>query len=364
LSEGLRILALAPDAFGGRGGIAQYNRDLMTALAGDPLVGSIEIVVLNAPDPVQGLPARTRQRPAAKGRVKFLWSAFAAALAARPDVVFCGHLHLAPWARALARLTAARLVVQLHGIEAWKTPSTPRRRAVDAADLVLCVSRYTRGRLLGWSVLKPEKAVVHANTVSADFVPGDREAARQALELGAASVLLSVGRLSSEERYKGQEKVISLLPRLREARGDILYVIAGEGDDLPRLQALARSTGVEDDVRFIGHVSRERLPDLYRAADLFVLPSSGEGFGIVFLEAMACGTPAVGLAVCGAVDALADGELGAAVPAEGLYDAIIAALERGAPDRAALAREVDRRFGQSVFAVRSKALFASLAKAA
>ncbi len=142
------------------------------------------------------------------------------------------------------------------------------------------------------------------------------------------------------------------MPHLLARGHDVVYRVAGEGDDRPRLEALARECGVAGRVRFLGAVPRPALPALYRAADLFVLPSRGEGFGIVFLEAMACGTPALGLAEGGAVDPLAG--LGRAVPSEALAESIAAELARTAAgrdeaERRALAGRVRARFGRPLF---------------
>ena len=106
-------------------------------------------------------------------------------------------------------------------------------------------------------------------------------------------------------------------------------------------------------MRFAGFAAPETLVDAYRMADLFVMPSTGEGFGIAFLEAMACGTPALGLAVGGACDALADGELGTAL---GRDDDLAAAIDRlltgPRPCPRALAERTRARFGRDAFAAR------------
>lgn len=340
-----QLLALVTEAYGAGGGIAQYNRDLFLALS---RLSRFEVTVLpRTASATAEPPAGVRQSAPIFARTAYAAGALATALRIKPAVIFCGHLYMVRLAAMIARVLGARLILQLHGIEAWDVPSPAVRRAVEAADLVLCVSRDTRARLLTWSRLAPERALVLANTVGPEFTPGDRAAARRRFGIGDERALLSVSRLDPRERYKGQDRVIECLPRLLEGGPNVRYLIAGEGDDRPRLESLAASAGVSDHVTFLGRVAAEDLPDLYRAADLFALPSTGEGFGIVFLEAMACGVPAVGLDVAGARDALGDGELGDASREAGLCETLRAALDRDAsPD---LAQRVQARFGAEAF---------------
>ena len=235
---------------------------------------------------------------------------------------------MAALAWLIARLKRAKLIVQTHGIEAWSRPSRLCQAAIDAADVVICPSRYTRCRVLGWSGVAPERIVLLPNTVDEAFTPGDGSALREAWGLQGKRVLLTVARMDSRERYKGHDRVIAAIPQLVGKGHDVIYVVLGEGDDQPRLVALANKSGVGDRVWFMGAVGRQTIIDAYRAADLFVMPSTGEGFGIAFLEAMASGTPAIGLAVAGARDALADGELGIAVTEDGFPCGYRAGTER------------------------------------
>jgi phosphatidylinositol alpha-1,6-mannosyltransferase len=355
---GLSCLVLVTDGFGGAGGIAQYNRDFLAALAALPGISAVAVLPCNPGNPIF-LPERITQAPPRRGRLRYVAGTIVASLARLPDLVFCGHLHLAPLAAAIARIARARLIVQAHGVEIWATPSRVRRRAIERADLVLSVSRHTRAAVLAWADLPPERVVVVPNTVGDlftpgdDFTPGDGSTLRTAWGLAGKRVLLTVGRLDPCERYKGHDRVIAAIPDLVARGHDIAYVVIGDGDDRSRLAGIARRLGVADRVHFVGFAAPETLVASYRMADLFVMPSTGEGFGIAFLEAMASGTPALGLAVGGASDALADGELGTAL---GRDDDLAAAIDRvlsgSRPDPRALAEQTRARFGRDAFTAR------------
>ena len=342
-------LALVTDAFGGNGGIAQYNRDFLSALANGGSLSSITVLPRRAPRQVAA-PTPIKQIPARPGRIVYALTALLTALRRPVDIVFCGHLYMAPLGWLIARVKRAKLVVQMHGIEAWAGPSRLRRTAVEAADLILCVSRHTRASVVRWAAIAPERIMIVPNTVAPLFAPGDGSALRTALALDGKRVLLTVGRMDSRERYKGHDRVIAAIPGLAQRGHDLVYLIIGEGDDRVRLEQFARVAGVANRVRFLGAVSPEYLAEAYRLADLFVMPSTGEGFGIAFLEAMASGTPAIGLDAAGARDALADGELGNLVQEAGLPAALDRALGPPWPDPQALAAQVRARFGGAAFA--------------
>jgi phosphatidyl-myo-inositol dimannoside synthase len=343
-------LALVTDAYGGQGGIAQAARDLIGALASQECICSIRVLPRQSNKQVDGIPPKVFQAKPSVDRMLYAARAILEAVRSRPDFIFCNHLYMAPLAALAARLCGSRLLIQLHGIEIWEPPTTVRRAALEAADLVVCVSRDTRARALTHCDLTPERAVVINNTFDPQFKPGDRAEAREKFGLGDEFVLLIVGRLASSERYKGHDKIIEAMPQLVGAHGrEVVFLVAGTGDDLVPLEALAASKGVSHRVRFLGHVPWANLPDLYRSADLFVLPSSGEGFGIVFLEAMASGTPAIGLAVGGARDALGDSELGYCVNAHAFANALHQAINTSKINPRDMHEDIVRRFGKSVF---------------
>lgn len=336
----VRILALVGDCYGARGGISRYNQDLFEALAAN----GAELLVLPRLGDASGvsLPAGIRQWPPTFNRPLYSLISLWAAWRHRPiDVVFCGHVFMAPLAWALARFFAARYWLQTHGIDIWTPMSGLKRAAIESADLVTAVSRVTRRRLLEWSDLQPDQVRVLPNTVRNIFSPGPSPPAYRArLGVAGGPVILTVGRLASTERSKGHEMIFSLLPALRQQFPSLVYLVAGEGDDLPRLKQRAEALGLGDDVvRFLGYVPDAELPDLYRLADLFVMPSATEGFGIVYLEAAACGLRVLGGAGDGSMDAIQDSRVGSTVDpdnSEALLAAIAAGLRAGPIEPAAI----------------------------
>ena len=354
MTDKAKMLALVTDAFGGRGGIAQYNRDFLGAVVNCGAVSSITVLPRHAIDPAMPPTAIEQLRPR-PGRIAYALAALRAAISRPIDIVFCGHLYMAPLASLIAAHAKAKLIVQMHGIEAWARPKRHQRAAVESADLVLCVSRYTRARVLSWAAIEPERVIVLPNTVREAFTPGDASALRAKWGLEGKRVLLTVGRMDARERYKGHDLVIEALPQLVAAGHDVIYVVLGDGDDVARLKTTALGLGVADRVRFMGEVGPDILVEAYRMADLFVMPSTGEGFGIAFIEAMACGTPALGLCACGARDAFGNGELGATTT-EAELPAAIARIARATKTRSQCACYV--RFATDLGGVRLLTSFA------
>lgn len=357
----MKILALVTDAYGTSGGIGQYNRDLLDALAQSETVGEVVVLPRHGQAGSAIMPAKVRQEPARRDRTAWSTRAVALAWRWRPDVIFCGHINAAPLAGLLARVLSRPLWVQVHGIEAWDERQAAVRRAIESATLVTSVSRYTRQRLLGWCNVAPEHVRVLPNTVAADYAPRPRRAdlvARYGLE--GRKLVMTVGRLAAAERYKGHDRVIAALPEVAQQVPEAAYLIVGAGDDQSRLEAVAKERGVERRVLFAGAVAASELADTYALGDVFAMPSTGEGFGIVFLEAAMMGLPVVGGTRDGSLDALADGRIGRAIdpldrPA--LVAALVEALQGRQPRDASAAQ----RFGIAHFARHVDGLVAKLA---
>jgi glycosyltransferase involved in cell wall biosynthesis len=331
-----RVLCILPDGFGGHGGIAQFNRDMLAALSISSDVREIVALPRHVVDEVGVLPDKVRfDISAAGGKATYAFRLAGLLATDRDfDLVVCTHINLQPFAWVAAQATGARSLLVLHGVDAWTAPrSRLRRMAARSADRYAAVSGVTLDRFFAWAGNMKAKADILPCCVDMErFTPGSPDPAIIAkYGLAGKSPLLSLARLAADEQYKGMDEILEITASLRQEMPDFLYVIAGHGDDRDRLEAKARDLGVADVVRFTGYVPEAEKLDLYRAARGFILAGRGEGFGIVLLEAMACGIPAIGSALDGSREAVRDGELGMVVDPRdkaALKQAILETLRR------------------------------------
>lgn len=331
-----RILFLLTDGYGGHGGIAAYNRDVIQAMCEDPRVGEVVALPRFAPGPLGELPPGLDfDLAAARGQTAFLRTAFRHAFSGpRLSLIWCAHVNLAPLAWLLSKLTGAPWVLCMYGAEVWAKTGRPLvDRAVPRADGYASISRVTWDRFAGvWDVAGRHRAIL-PNAIRLDrFADGPRSMAlADRLGVRGKTVLMTLGRMDPRERAKGFDRIIELLPRLAKAVPDIRYLACGEGGDRPRLERLAADLGVADRVVFPGMIEEAEKADYFRLADLYVMPSTLEGFGFVFLEALACGVPVVASAIDGGREAVLDGRLGEVVDPfdpEALERAILSGLAR------------------------------------
>jgi len=360
----------SPQFAKGGDGISTFSRELARALAEagrEPRLfgkadrsGEWEGLRLSGSG---AFPARLRTPAFASG-------AILAALREGPDWIVSTHLHFGPAAR-IARVLrrGTRYALVCHGIEIRADLPPARLAALREADLLIGVSRWSRSLLAERCGIDPERVRIVPNTYDdRRFTPGPKPEALAA-RYGIAEderVILTVARLDPGEGYKGYDRVLEALPALRRRCGALRYLVVGRGGDRARLEAMAERLGVAEAVTFAGFVPDAELPDHYRLADAFAMPSTGEGFGIVFLEAMGCGTPALGGNRDGSVDALDDGRLGRLVDplsvaeiAEGLAEL----LDRRGPsawfERERLSAAVGRKYGRAAFRAAAPLVFSS-----
>jgi glycosyltransferase involved in cell wall biosynthesis len=323
----MRILVLLHDAFGGRGGIAKFNRDLLTALASHRRVSEVVALPRVIVEAIGPLPDKLDYRAyAAGGKAAFLAAELAALVTPRWfDLVICGHLRLLPLIHLLALRGRAPLGLVLHGVDAWDPYGGPAvRRGLQRLDWFLAVSEVTKQRFLAWSGVAPQRGLVIPNAVDlARFAPGPKPARLLArYGLAGKRVLMGMARLDARERYKGFDEVMQAIPSLLGRHPDLAYLICGDGSDRARLEAKARGLGLAERVVFAGWIDEAEKVDHYRLADCFVLAGWGEGFGIVLIEAMACGVPAIGSSLDASREAVGNGALGIVVDPKNQDDLI------------------------------------------
>jgi len=198
------------------------------------------------------------------------------------------------------------------------------RRTMATADRIVAATEVDRSHMLEAYAANARKIVVVPGGVNLDmFAPGNRQAARQRLGLGPEATLLFVGRI---QRLKGIDILIRAAAELQEDVGRLrVLVVGGTGDstgrqpseearELARLRAEVDELGLNAVVQFVGGVEQTQLAEYYRAADVTVMPSTYESFGLVAVESLACGTPVVASRVGGLATIVRDGENGALVP--------------------------------------------------
>ncbi|HEY0142584.1 MAG TPA: glycosyltransferase family 4 protein [Thermoanaerobaculia bacterium] len=325
----MRILFFCTDVYGGHGGIALFNREFVEALLADPRVEEVVVVPRVVPHPgAHPVPPRVTYLERA-ARSQAVYAADALRLSRETfDLVICGHVNLLP----VARLAAKHPLLITHGIDAWKRLDRLRTKLLHDCTGVISVSALTRDRLIAWSGYQGRTFVL-PNAVRLENY-GIRPKPQTLIEryhLKGKRVVLTVGRISGAERYKGFDEMLEVLVELPQ---DVVSVMAGGGNDASRLQKKARALGVASRVVFTGLFPESEKADLYALADVYAMPSRGEGFGFVFLEAMASGIPVIASKHDGGREALLDGKLGLLVdpanPAE-IRAAIIELLARGKP---------------------------------
>ncbi|WP_445175577.1 glycosyltransferase family 4 protein [Microcoleus sp.] len=249
------------------------------------------------------------------GRLKFVTVLLTRLLQKRPQRVFCGHIKLAPLIQILCQPLGIPYTILTYGKEVWEPLPPKYQIAMSKADSIWTISRYTRDRTCEINQLNPEKFQIVPCTVNENiFTNGPKS--QDLLEhynLVGAKILMTVARLRSSDIYKGVDVTIQALPQIAKTFPSVKYLVIGRGDDRSRLAKLADDLGVTERVIFAGFVPTENLAAHYQVADAYVMPSQ-EGFGIVYLEALACGVPVLAGDADGSADPLQDGKLGWQVP--------------------------------------------------
>ncbi len=210
-----------------------------------------------------------------------------------------------------------KLVLIAHGIEVWKPLPFWKRYMLKRCDRILAVSDYTRTTMNKLHKLNPEKCIVVNNCLDPFLTDNvDQKKIEELKELYNVTsdniVLMTLSRISSKEKYKGFDKVINALKDLKYRYPLLKYMVVGMYDDSEKvtLDKLIATNNLQNEVIFTGFIPDQELAAHFNLADIYIMPSEKEGFGIVFIEAMFYGKPVIASSGNGSTDALLNGKLG------------------------------------------------------
>lgn len=328
----MRVLFVTQDFPPDVGGIQTYSWEVAQHLC--KLVSTLEVVAPDHSDASTVDDGTSFHTTRVSGRADLLPITGFGALCRRAYSLQADVALHAQWQTVAASLVSRwttgwpkRIACAAHGRELLLNPAEKipglrqiydrwRQANLTGCDLLFPVSRYTGGLLRSLGVPNDCIRVVPNGTDPNHFQAQDGSRIRESLRVNDAPLLLTVGRLVPR---KGIDTVLQALPTIVESAPGVQYVIAGTGPDESRLKSMVERLGLQSRVHFVGYVDHDRLPAYYSAADVFVMPARNnppdvEGFGIVFLEANACGTPVIGARSGGMPDAIRDGETGLLVP--------------------------------------------------
>ncbi|MEG3898703.1 MULTISPECIES: glycosyltransferase family 4 protein [unclassified Microcoleus] len=327
------------EIFASEGGIQSYVRDILktyvsiTAGTNSPPPAQV-LLLRDSPDCNNPYESKNIKFYYLKtdrpwfGRLKFATMLLTCLVQKRPQRVFCGHINLAPLIQTLCRPLGIPYTILTYGKEVWEPLAPKYQTAMRQADRIWTISRYTRDRTCQINNLNPEKFQIVPCTVDGNIFtigPKSQHLLKQ-YNLINAKILITVARLRSTDIYKGVDVTIQALPQIAKTFPNVKYLVIGRGDDRSRLAKLADDLGVAERVIFAGFVPTENLAAHYRLADACVMPSQ-EGFGIVYLEALACGIPVLAGDADGSADPLQDGKLGWRVPHRDSAAVAVACIE-------------------------------------
>lgn len=300
-----RALVLVTDAYGGRGGIALYNRNLIRGVCEYPGMTQVVALPRKIYYALERLPANLDYRSNAAGE-KFGYLLACLRLALTPgrfNFILCTHLYLLPVAWLLGIRYRCPVIPVIYGRDAWTpTPNRFTNYRCSRLQEFISIRHLTARRLIDWARIPHKNYHYLPNCIdrlqygvaapNADLV--------SKYGLAGKTVIMTSGRLDAgDDLNKGFDEIIEVLPKLRSQVANLVYLVMGDGEDRARLEAKAKSLGVADITVFTGYVSEAQKADHYRLAQVFAMPGSNPTFDtypyrFVFLEALACGVPVVG----------------------------------------------------------------------
>ncbi len=244
------------------------------------------------------------------------------------DVIILSHINLLILVPILKFLKPkTKIILFAHGIEIWDPVSNWKREILQNDVEIWAVSRFTAEKIAITHHINKTNIQILNNAIDPFFNwPNTFDKPKYLLDRYGINaeqpILLTLTRLIAEEAYKGYDRVLTALPTLVKKFPNLIYLIAGKADEMEkdRIAQYVKEYNMESNVKLIGFIDEKEKTDFYKLADVFIMPSTMEGFGIVFIEAAACGVKTIGGNQDGSNDALLNGKLGKLVSPENILE--------------------------------------------
>lgn len=236
----------------------------------------------------------------------------------KPDFVWFDHINLAPLMVCAAILNIPYSMT-VHGIEVWRPMSLLQRIVVYKAKHIICPSGHTKKRAIRYSSVFKKASLcpwgLNIPKLSSSYNQ------TSVLGFGNRKTVLITGRMDMNEAYsKGHRELIEAVYILKERLPEILLIVVGRGSAKPVFERSVVEKKIEGNVLFTGFIPDEKIHTYYEHCDVFAMPSRGEGFGLVYLEAMAHGKPCIGSNVDATKEVISDGETGFCVDPDNIEE--------------------------------------------
>lgn len=329
----------------------------MKALSDISLEQKFEIFVSSSHDsePDERYINQTKFKGFNNNKIKFVFNCLSEAR--KINITFIGHIHLAPVAVLMKILNPKIKIILIgHGIEIWQKQKLFKELLLKWADKILAVSNFTKNQIVNNNGITADKIIIFPNTLDPYFtIPQSYNKPDYLLKRynidRKTKIILTITRINKFEGYKGYDQVLNALPDVIKEVPSVKYILGGKYGETEekRLKEKLKSLGLEKHFILTGFIKEEELTDHYLLADVFVLPSKGEGFGIVFIEAASCGVPVIAGNQDGSVDALMNGKLGKLVNPDNTDEISEAIVEHLNGIKSNISKTVIENFGFDKF---------------
>lgn len=335
------------------GGIEKYNRDFIASMK----LAGVNVYLVE------------RYAGGLLQKVSFLLRTLISYFYFRPNFILCGHLNFSPICFFIRRILGTPYVLNLYGIEVLDVQRSLYQKTIRAAAWIVTISEYTKSFILKQFPEVSDRLFLLISAVDGSLfeIRPKNEELIEKYQLKGKSVVLTLARMSNWE-FKGQDRVLSALCHVIEKIPNVVYLIVGNGQDDRVQQVMNQNPDLAKHVIFVGPVENKLRVDFYNLGDVYILPSKFEGFGIVFIESLACGVPVIASHGYGCQEGLLNGELGLVVQPddpEDIANKLIQILSKSAPpalyDRKSLRQRTLQIYGMTAWNQKVKNLLEKLA---